>query len=257
MKASRPRRASGPVELLADEEQEGYGLTTVEYAYLAEEMGWSRLAPETFNCAAPDTGNMEVLERYGSPEHKRVAEASARGQDPLRLRDDGAGRRLLGCHEHRPGCQARRQRVGAQRREVVGLRRRRPALQDLHRHGLHRPKAEKHKRHSQILVPAGTKGVEILRGMKVYGDDDAPHGHMHIKFTNVRVPKENLISASAAASRCRRAGWGRAASTTACAPSASRSGRWKHCAAARCRARRSASRWPSSAPTTTSSPRAA
>jgi acyl-CoA dehydrogenase len=55
------------------------------------------------------------------------------------------------------------------------------------------PKAEKHKRHSQILVPAGTKGVDILRGMKVYGDDDAPHRHMHIRFTNARVPKENLI----------------------------------------------------------------
>ena len=55
------------------------------------------------------------------------------------------------------------------------------------------PKAERHKRHSQILVPAGTKGVEILRGMKVYGDDDAPHGHMHIRFTDARVPKENLI----------------------------------------------------------------
>jgi acyl-CoA dehydrogenase len=52
---------------------------------------------------------------------------------------------------------------------------------------------EKHKRHSQILVPAGTKGVEIVRGMKVYGDDDAPHGHMHIRFKDVRVPKENLI----------------------------------------------------------------
>jgi acyl-CoA dehydrogenase len=51
------------------------------------------------------------------------------------------------------------------------------------------PKAEKHKRHSQILVPAGTKGVDILRGMKVYGDDDAPHGHMHIRFTNCRVPR--------------------------------------------------------------------
>ena len=158
-------------------------------------MGWSRLAPETFNCSAPDTGNMEVIERYGIARAEgEMAEAPAGGQDPLGLHHDGAGRRLLGRHQPRAGCQARGRRVGAERREMVRLRRRRSALQDLHRHGLHRSRrADKHKQHSQIFVPAGTKGVEILRAMKVYGDDDAPHGHMHIRFNDVRVPKENLI----------------------------------------------------------------
>ena len=173
----------------------GYGLTTVEYAYLAEEMGWSRLAPETFNCSAPDTGNMEVIERYGSPEQKEkwlkpLLEGKIRSA--YIMTEPGVASSDATNLAH--GCQARRRRVGAQRREVVRLRRRRSALQDLHRHGLHRSQAPRStSEHSQILVPAGTKGVEILRGMKVYGDDDAPHGHMHIRFTDVRVPKENLI----------------------------------------------------------------
>jgi acyl-CoA dehydrogenase len=173
----------------------GYGLSTVEYAYLAEEMGWSRLAPETFNCSAPDTGNMEVLERYGSAEHKEkwlkpllegkirsayiMTEPNVASSDATNLameaRLDGDDWVLNGEKWFASG-------AGDPRCKIYIVM----VCTD--------PDApEKHKRHSQILVPAGTKGVEILRGMKVYGDDDAPHGHMHIKFSNARVPKENLI----------------------------------------------------------------
>jgi acyl-CoA dehydrogenase len=175
--------------------KEGYGLSTVEYAYLAEEMGWSRLAPETFNCMAPDTGNMEVLERYGSPEHKEkwlkpllegkirsayvMTEPGVASSDATNLAMDAKlegdewvlnGEKWFASGAGDPRCKIYIVMVCTD-----------PNV------------ADKHKRHSQILVPAATKGVEVLRGMKVYGDDDAPHGHMHLRFTNVRVPKDNLI----------------------------------------------------------------
>jgi acyl-CoA dehydrogenase len=175
--------------------KDGYGLSTVEYAYLAEEMGWSRLAPETFNCMAPDTGNMEVLERYGSPEHKEkwlkpllegkirsayvMTEPGVASSDATNLAMDAKlecdewvlnGEKWFASGAGDPRCKIYIVMVCTD-----------PNV------------ADKHKRHSQILVPAGTKGVEILRGMKVYGDDDAPHGHMHLRFTNVRVPQDNLI----------------------------------------------------------------
>ena len=170
----------------------GYGLTTVEYAYLAEEMGWSRLAPEIFNCSAPDTGNMEVLERYGSAEHKAswlpdllegkirsaylMTEPGVASSDATNIAMDA---KLDGDEWVLNG------------EKWWSLRRRRSALHDLHRHGAApTPRRQQHTRHSMIFVPAGTKGVEILRAMKVYGDDDAPHGHMHIRFTDVRVPKD-------------------------------------------------------------------
>jgi acyl-CoA dehydrogenase len=172
----------------------GYGLTTVEYAYLAEEMGWSRLAPETFNCAAPDTGNMEVLERYGSPEHKEkwlkplldgkirsafvMTEPGVASSDATNIALDA---KLEGNEWVLNGEKWFASGAGDPRCKIYIVM----VCTDA--------KAERHKRHSQILVPAGTKGVEILRGMKVYGDDDAPHGHMHIKFINARVPKDNLI----------------------------------------------------------------
>ena len=173
----------------------GYGLTTVEYAYLAEEMGWSRLAPETFNCAAPDTGNMEVLERYGSPAHKEqwlkpllegkirsayvMTEPGVASSDATNLvmeaRLDGDEWVLNGEKWFASG-------AGDPRCKIYIVM----VLTD--------PNApEKHRRHSQILVPAGTEGVEVLRPMKVYGNDDAPHGHMHLRFKDVSVPKENLI----------------------------------------------------------------
>ncbi len=173
----------------------GYGLTTVEYAYLAEEMGWSRLGPEVFNCAAPDTGNMEVLERFGSPAHKEqwlkpllegqirsayvMTEPAVASSDATNLvmeaKLDGDEWVLNGEKWFASG-------AGDPRCKIYIVM----VLTD--------PEApEKHKRHSQILVPAGTKGMEVVRPMQVYGNDDAPHGHMHIRFKDVRVPNDNLI----------------------------------------------------------------
>lgn len=173
---------------------EGYGLTTVEYAYLAEEMGKVGIAAEVFNCNAPDTGNMEVFERYGSPAHKErylkpllegkirsaylMTEPDVASSDAtniaLEARRDGDGWVLNGEKWWASG-------AGDPRCAVYIVM----ALTD--------PDAHKHARHSMFVVPAGTPGIEILRAMEVFGRDDAPHGHMHMRFTDVRVPAEDII----------------------------------------------------------------
>ncbi|MFZ1814314.1 MAG: acyl-CoA dehydrogenase family protein [Rhizobiaceae bacterium] len=173
----------------------GYGLTTVEYAYLAEEMGKSHLAAEVFNCSAPDTGNMEVLERYGSAEHKEkwlkpllageirsaflMTEPDVASSDAtniaMRCERDGDDFVLNGEKWWSSGAGDPRCKI-----YIVMV-----ASPD--------PARPKHQQHSMILVPAGTKGVEVLRAMEVYGMDDAPHGHMHLRFTNVRVPASSLL----------------------------------------------------------------
>ncbi len=178
---------------LTDSER-GFGLTTVEYAYLAEEMGRSSIAAEVFNCSAPDTGNMEVLERFGSQAHKDrwlgdllegrtrsaylMTEPDVASSDAtnisLQARRDGSDYVLNGEKWWASG-------AGDPRCAIYIVM------------CLTNPDADKHSRHSQILVPADTPGVEVLRAMEVFGNDDAPHGHMHIRFTDVRVPAENLI----------------------------------------------------------------
>ncbi len=172
----------------------GYGLSTVEYAYLAEEMGWSRLAAESFNCSAPDTGNMEVLERFGSEAHKRawlddLLEGRIRSAylmtEPQVASSDATNIALTarrdGDHYVLNGEKWWASGAGDPRCKIYIVM------------CLTNPDGEKHKRHSQILVPAGTEGIEVLRPMEVFGHDDAPHGHMHIRFTDVRIPAENLI----------------------------------------------------------------
>lgn len=172
----------------------GHGLTTVEYAYMAEEMGWSHLAPEVFNCSAPDTGNMDVFARFGTEAQQRA------WLDPLM---DGTIRSAYLMTE--PGVassdatnislSARRDGdhyiLNGEKWWASGAGDPRCAIYIVM--CLTDPDGEKHHRHSQILVPAGTPGVEVLRPMQVFGHDDAPHGHMHIRFTDVRVPAENLL----------------------------------------------------------------
>ena len=176
--------------------EKGYGLTTVEYAYLAEEMGKVGIAAEVFNCNAPDTGNMEVLERYGTEAHKArwlkpllngeirsaylmtepdVASSDAT-QISLRAERDGDDWVLNGEKWWASG-------AGDPRCAVYIVMTRTD----------HAPDASKHARHSMFLVPADAKGIEVLRPMQVFGNDDAPHGHMHIRFKDVRVPAEDLV----------------------------------------------------------------
>jgi acyl-CoA dehydrogenase len=174
--------------------ERGYGLNTVEYAYLAEEMGKAHLGAETFNCSAPDTGNMEVLERYGTDAHKKrwlapllegkirsaylmtepdVASSDATNISMRCVRDGGDyvldGEKWWSSGAGDPRCAI----------YIVMVK----TAED----------GPKHRRHSMILVPADTPGITKLRAMKVYGDDDAPHGHLHIRFEGVRVPTENLL----------------------------------------------------------------
>ena len=172
----------------------GFGLNTVEYAYIAEETGRSHLAPEVFNCSAPDTGNMEVLSRYCSEEQKSrwlapllageirsayvMTEPDVASSDATNIAmscvDEGDEWILNGEKIWISG-------VGDPRCEILIVM----VKTD--------PDGPRHGQHSQVLVPMRTPGVERLRPMTLFGIDDAPHGHFHMRFTDVRVPKENLI----------------------------------------------------------------
>jgi acyl-CoA dehydrogenase len=174
--------------------ERGYGLSTVEYAYLAEEMGKAHLGAETFNCSAPDTGNMEVLERYGTEEHKEkwlaplldgkirsaylMTEPDVASSDATNISMscvlDGDEYVLNGEKWWSSG-------AGDPRCTIYIAMVKTPN------------DGPKHRQHSMILVPANTPGITKLRAMRVYGDDDAPHGHLHLKFENVRVPASNLL----------------------------------------------------------------
>ncbi|NUS21488.1 MAG: acyl-CoA dehydrogenase [Mesorhizobium sp.] len=173
----------------------GYGLSTVEYAYLAEEMGKAHLGAETFNCSAPDTGNMEVLERYGSEAQKRdwlepLLEGRIRSAYLMTEPDvasSDATNISMRC-ERRGGDYV----LNGEKWWASGAGDPRCAIYIVMvRTGS--DEEPQHRRHSMILVPSDSKGITKLRPMQVYGDDDAPHGHMHLRFDNVRVPAANLI----------------------------------------------------------------
>ncbi|WP_300550401.1 acyl-CoA dehydrogenase family protein [Roseovarius sp.] len=173
----------------------GFGLSTVEYAFFAEEMGKTPMGAEVFNCNAPDTGNMEVFERYGTEAMKTrwlmpllegeirsaylMTEPGVASSDATNISmscvRDGDDYVLNGEKWWATGAGDPRCKV-----YIVMVR---TGGDDM----------PKHQRHSMIVVSADTPGIEKLRPMEVYGHDDAPHGHMHFRFTDVRVPAENML----------------------------------------------------------------
>lgn len=188
-------KAAGLWNFWLTDSDRGFGLSTVEYAYFAEEMGKTPLAAEVFNCSAPDTGNMEVFERYGTEAMKSewlapllegkirsaylMTEPDVASSDAtniaMRCERDGDDYVLNGEKWWSSGAGDPRCKVYIVMVKTGG--------EDMPRH----------QRHSMIVVPADSDGVEILRPMQVYGHDSAPHGHMHVRLTNVRVPAQNML----------------------------------------------------------------
>ncbi len=172
----------------------GEGLSNLDYAYIANELGKNSLASECLNCSAPDTGNMEVLERVGTAEQKKqwlepllagkirsafaMTEPGVMSSDAKQVRTqavlDGDEWVITGEKFYISG-------AGDPRCKVMIT-----MVQT-------NPDADTYKQQSQILVPVDNPGVEIVGPMHVFGADDAPHGHMHIRFNEARVPKDNIL----------------------------------------------------------------
>jgi acyl-CoA dehydrogenase len=195
IEALKPKaRTAGLWNLFLPESGHGAGLTNLEYAPLCEIMGASPMAPEVFNCSAPDTGNMEVLARYGSEEQqerwlkpllageirscfsmteKKVASSDATNIESSIVRDGNEyvinGHKWWSSGAGDPRCKI-----------SIFM-------------GKTDPTAPKHKQQSMILVPFDTPGIKIERMLTVFGYDHAPHGHAEMTFTNVRVPVSNML----------------------------------------------------------------
>ncbi len=188
-------RKAGLWNLFLPDSARGAGLSNLDYAPLAEIMGHSELAPEAFNCSAPDTGNMEVLERYGTAEQKQqwleplldgkirsafaMTEPEVASSDATNIRAtirrEGGHYVINGRKWWATGAPDRRCKI------LIVMGQTDPANPNPHR------------RQSMILVPKDTPGVTVLRALPVFGYDHAPHGHGEVVFRDVRVPASNLL----------------------------------------------------------------
>lgn len=192
--AKSKAKAAGLWNFFLPNAETGEGLSNLDYAYIAAELGKSPLASETLNCSAPDTGNMEVLERVGTPEQKKrwlepllageirsayaMTEPNVASSDAKNISTravlDGNDWVINGEKYYISG-------AGDPRCKVMITMVRTD------------PDASPSQQQSQILVPIDTPGVEIVGPMHVFGADHAPRGHMHIRFRDVRVPQENVL----------------------------------------------------------------
>ncbi|MEH6497749.1 MAG: acyl-CoA dehydrogenase family protein [Sneathiella sp.] len=192
--AKAKAKESGLWNFFLPDADTGEGLSNLDYAYIASELGKYSLASETLNCSAPDTGNMEVLERVGTPAQKekwlkpllngeiRSAYAMTEpGQASSDAKNISTSARLENGEWVINGEKYYISGAGDPRCKIMITMVKTS------------PDAPASKQQSQILVPIDTPGVEILEGMQVFGEDHAPRGHMHIKFDNVRVPEENML----------------------------------------------------------------
>ena len=172
----------------------GEGLSNLDYAYIAVELGKAPIASEVMNCSAPDTGNMEVLERVGTPEQKEkwlkpllngeIRSAFAM-TEPDRASSDAKNVGMRAVLENGEWV------INGEKFYISGAGD--PRCKIMITMVKTSPDAPPSRQQSQILVPIDTPGVDVLGPMHVFGEDDAPHGHMHIRFTDVRVPESNML----------------------------------------------------------------
>lgn len=191
----RRAKAAGLWNLFLPQSEHGAGLTNFEYAPLCELMGYSPIAPEAFNCSAPDTGNMEILERFGTPEQKQrwlepllagdirsafaMTEPNAASSDATNIASsiqrDGEHYLINGRKWWTSGANDQRCKL------LIFMGKTAP------------DHPNRHQQQSMILLPMDTPGIKVLRYLPVFGFDDAPHGHAEVEFKEVRVPAENLL----------------------------------------------------------------
>ncbi len=187
-------KAAGLWNLFLQKSKNGAGLTNLEYAPLKEIMGRSLIGPEVFNCSAPDTGNMELLEQYASPEQKEewlvpLLNGEIRSAYVMTEPDVASSDATnISTSIVRDGDEYV---INGVKWWISGIMD--PRCKILILMGKSDPNAERHKQQSMILIPVGTPGVVVKSHLPVYGYDDAPHGHAIVEFNNVRVPASNMI----------------------------------------------------------------